>query len=87
MVAAIISSYASLLFIIISSLLISLKTRKVDKRDCMSEYCIYSDYHSEHCPHCPNCKRVRFYLFLFYPLLPHPHLNPFSTMIRIIQKQ
>ncbi|KIK01429.1 hypothetical protein K443DRAFT_568719 [Laccaria amethystina LaAM-08-1] len=32
-------------------------TRKVDKRDCMSEYCIYSDYHSEHCPHCPNCKR------------------------------
>lgn len=32
-------------------------TKKVDRRDCMSEYCIYSDYHSENCPHCPNCKR------------------------------
>ncbi|EAU91405.1 hypothetical protein CC1G_01894 [Coprinopsis cinerea okayama7 len=32
-------------------------TKKIDKQDCNSKFCINSRLHAPNCPHCPNCKR------------------------------
>lgn len=59
-------------------------TRKVQKHDCNSKYCMQSRLHPPNCRACPNCARVRI-RHLYFHFIAHD-LNRCSTWVPITKK-